>query len=132
MKHITTIAIIDDDDIFVLLTKKVIESANIADKVKIFENGQDAIDFFKENSTKPNLLPEIALLDLSMPIMDGWQFLEEYTLLKPKIEKKTVIYIVTSSISPEDIKKAKSIEIVSDYFIKPVTKEQLIEIVKKL
>lgn len=132
MKLIKTIAIIDDDDIFVYITKKAVEQTNIVQQIKVFGNGKDAIDFFKENTDNPDLLPEIILLDLSMPIMDGWQFLQEYTKIKPKIQKKITIYIVTSSISPEDMKKAKSIDAVSDFIIKPITKDKLIEIIKKL
>jgi CheY-like chemotaxis protein len=132
MKLVKTIAIIDDDDIFVYITKKAVEQTNIVQQIKVFGNGKDAIDFFKENTDNPDLLPEIILLDLSMPIMDGWQFLQEYTKIKPKIQKKITIYIVTSSISPEDMKKAKSIDAVSDFIIKPITKDKLIEIIKKL
>lgn len=132
MKLIKTIAIIDDDDIFVYITKKAVEQTNIIQQIKVFGNGKDAIDYLKENCSNPDLLPEIILLDLSMPIMDGWQFLDEYTKIKPKIGKKIIIYIVTSSISPEDMRKAKNIDAVSDFIIKPITKDKLIEIIKKL
>ena len=76
------------------------------------------------------LLPQIILLDLSMPIMDGWGFLEEYKLLILAIGKKITLYIVTSSISPHDIERAKNINAVSDYIIKPVTKEKFAGIIK--
>ncbi|MET0759299.1 MAG: response regulator [Flavobacterium sp.] len=132
MKLIKTIAIIDDDDIFVYITKKAVEQINLVEQIKVFGNGKDAIDYLKENCCKPELLPEIILLDLSMPIMDGWQFLDEYTKIKPKIGKKIIIYIVTSSISPDDMKRAKKIDAVSDFIIKPITKDKLIEIIKKL
>lgn len=132
MKVTKTIAIIDDDDIFVYITKKAVEQINFIQQIKVFGNGKDAIDYLKENSGNPDLLPEIILLDLSMPIMDGWQFLDEYTKIKPIIGKKIIIYIVTSSISPEDMRKAKSIDTVSDFIIKPITKDKLMEIIKKL
>jgi CheY-like chemotaxis protein len=124
--------IIDDDEVYVYLIKKIIKQTNLVDLIKIFGNGLDAIDFLKENSDNPDSLPEIILLDLSMPIMDGWQFLEEYMLLYPKLGRKITIYIVTSSISPSDIIKAKSISEVTDYIIKPITKEKLIEIIHAL
>ncbi|HLF51544.1 response regulator [Flavobacterium sp.] len=132
MKLVKTIAIIDDDDIFVYITKKAVEQTNIVQQIKVFGNGKDAIDFFKENVDNPDLLPEIILLDLSMPIMDGWQFLDEYSKIKYKIGKKIIIYIVTSSISPDDMRRAKKIDAVSDFIIKPITKDKLIEIIKKL
>lgn len=132
MKRIKNLVLVDDDDVFVYLTKKIIEQTDLVERIKIFKNGWDAIKFIKENAGNPDLLPDIILLDLNMPIMDGWSFLEEYILLRPKFGKKITIYIVTSSISPHDIDKAKGINAVSDFIIKPVTKEKFIELLYKL
>jgi CheY-like chemotaxis protein len=132
MKTIKNLTLIDDDDIFVFLTKKAIESTNLVELIKVFGNGLDAINFLKENCDNVDSLPEIILLDLSMPIMDGWQFLDQFTKLIPKIEKKITIYICSSSISPSDVLLAKKNNAVSDYIIKPVTKEKLIELIKGL
>lgn len=126
------LTIIDDDDTFIYLTKKTVEQTNLVKLIKIFGNGLDAIDFLKKNKGNPDVLPEIILLDLSMPIMDGWQFLEAFTELNPKIGKKITIYICSSSISPDDIKKAKTISAVTDYIIKPITKDKLIEMIARL
>lgn len=131
MKSTKTIALIDDDDIFIFLITKIIKVSNLIDSIIVFGNGKEAITFLSENVTNPHLLPEIILLDLSMPIMDGWQFLEGLTKLDPHIEKKITIYICTSSISPDDLNKAKNIPYVTDFLIKPVTKEKLIEILEK-
>jgi CheY-like chemotaxis protein len=132
MNPIRTLLIIDDDEVFVYLTKKTIQETNLINLINVFGNGLDAINFIKENIDNPDSLPEIILLDLSMPIMDGWDFLEDYLLLMPKLSRKINIYIVSSSISPFDIVKAKSISAVSDYIIKPITREKLIEIIKPL
>lgn len=132
MKTIKNLTLIDDDDIFVFLTKKAIESTNLVEFIKVFGNGLDAINFIKENCDDVDSLPEVILLDLSMPIMDGWQFLDQFTKLIPKIEKKITIYICSSSISPSDILLAKKNNAVSDYIIKPVTKEKLTELIKGL
>lgn len=129
IKHLT---LVDDDDIFVFLTKKTIEQTNLVDLIKVFENGLDALNFLTENKNNVDALPEIILLDLSMPIMNGWQFLAEYTKLNPTIGKKITIYICSSSISPSDIARAKTISEVSDYIIKPITKDKLIDVIKKL
>jgi CheY-like chemotaxis protein len=64
--------------------------------------------------------------------MDGWEFLEEYALLKPKLTKDITIYIITSSVSPADIIKAKSLKEVSDYIVKPITKEQFVAILENI
>ena len=132
MNKVKTLGIVDDDKIYTFLVKQTIEETNLVDIIKIFDNGLDAIDFLKKNADNRDTLPEIILLDLSMPIMDGWEFLEEYLLLSPKLGREITIYIISSSISPYDIAKAKSISLVTDYIIKPVSKEKLIEIFKKM
>ena len=130
MKPVRTIMIVDDDDVFVFLTKKAIDKLDLFDQLIIFDNGLDAINYLKENIERIDLMPDIILLDLSVPIMDGWQFLDEFVLLSPKMGRKIIIYIVSSSISPNDIRRAANIDVVSDYIIKPVTKDQLTEIMK--
>jgi CheY-like chemotaxis protein len=132
MNRIKNIALIDDDDVFVFLTTKAINKTSLVDLIKVFDNGMEALNFFEENKGNLEALPEIILLDLSMPIMDGWQFLEEYTKLYPHLGKKITIFICSSSISPDDVSRAKSISEVSDYILKPVTTEKLIEIIIKL
>ena len=132
MTTLKTLTIVDDDDIFVFLTTKIIEQTNLVDLIKVFGNGLDAINFLKENKNNVDALPDIILLDLNMPIMNGWQFLEKYNKLNPTIGKKITIYICSSSISPDDITRAKTISEVSDYIIKPITKDKLIDLIKKL
>lgn len=132
MNQIKNLVLVDDDDTFVFLTKKTIEQTKLVDLIKVFENGLEALNFLKENKNNVSALPEIILLDLSMPIMNGWQFLEEYTKLNPTIGKKITIYICSSSISHDDITRAKKINEVSDYIIKPITKEKLIDLIKNL
>lgn len=132
MTTLKNLTIVDDDDIFVFLTTKIIEQTNLIDLIKVFGNGLDAINFLKENKNNVDALPDIILLDLSMPIMNGWQFLEKYNKLNPTIGKKITIYICSSSISPDDITRAKTISEVSDYIIKPITKDKLIDLIKKL
>ena len=132
MNKVKTLGIVDDDKIYTFLVKKTIEETNLVDMVKIFDHGLDAINFLKKNAANSDTLPEIILLDLSMPIMDGWEFLEEYVMLSPKLDKTITIYIISSSISPYDIEKAKNISLVTDFIIKPISKEKLIEIFKKL
>lgn len=131
-KKIKNLIIVDDDDLFVFLTKKAIVLSNVVETVTSFNNAVDALEFFRNNASNQDILPEIVFLDLSMPIMDGWQFLDEYAKIKMNISRKILIYIVSSSISPIDINRAKAISLVSDFLIKPVTKEELIDIVRKM
>jgi len=114
------------------LTKKTIESAHVNTNIKVFGNGKDAIDYLERSIPHTELLPELILLDLSMPIMDGWGFLEEYIQLRPSLPKPIAIYIVSSSISPHDMRRAKDISAVTDFVIKPITKEKFSEIISQL
>lgn len=129
MKKIDIIALIDDDPAFVYITEKIIEKTNQFREVMVFDNGLNALNYLKENIGNSLHLPNIIFLDLSMPVMDGWQFLEEYALLNIENKSKITVYICSSSISPYDITRAKSISEVTDFIIKPITKEKLTEIV---
>lgn len=132
MKKTKKILLVDDDEIFVYLIKKTISDVTPTDQIKVFGNGQDAIDFLKKVAEDKQSLPDIIFLDLTMPVLDGWGFLEEYVLLKPKFGKKITLYILSSSVSPSDILRAKKITSVSDFIIKPVSKEKFIEAITKL
>ena len=126
MKKINTVCIVDDDDIYVRLTKRLIQSADFADNTLVFKNGLDAIKYIKENKAASEKLPDAILLDLNMPIMDGWQFLDEFSESPP--EKNIAIYIISSSIDPVDLTKSKEYPVVKNYFTKPVQVNTLEEI----
>lgn len=132
MTPLKQLTLVDDDDVFVFLTTRMLEKYQLVDLIKIFDNGYEALVFIKENMDNIESLPDIILLDLSMPIMDGWQFLDEFVKINPKIGKKITVFICSSSISPDDVARAKSINAVSDFIIKPMTKDKLIEIIKNL
>lgn len=123
--------IVDDDQTFVFLTKKTISSTHIESQISEFNDGQEAIDFLRNIAGNAELLPDIIFLDIFMPILDGWGFLEEYKLLLPKLAKKIEIFIVSSTIAPHDIERAKSHPMVSDLFIKPLVKDKIIELLNK-
>ncbi len=126
MKKVNLTCIIDDDPIFVFGIKKVMELINFSDSIMVFKNGQEALDNLKPIILSKEELPDIILLDLNMPVLDGWQFLDEF--IKIPCEKKIIIYVVSSSIDPEDILRAKSYQGVSDYIVKPITIERLKEV----
>ena len=117
MKIINTVCIIDDDPIFRFGTKKLMESVQPSLIFMVYKNGKEAFDdlFLKIKSSES--IPDVILLDLNMPIMDGWQFLDE--CLKNKLLEKIPIYIVSSSVDSRDIEKAKKYKIVNNYIIKP-------------
>jgi two-component system, chemotaxis family, chemotaxis protein CheY len=125
------IAIVDDDKIFQLTAAKTIKSTALTDKVLQFENGEVALEFIRDNVHNPVVLPDYVFLDINMPFIDGWMFLEDYALLKPTLPKSITIYMVSSSIDPRDMDRANQNNNVKGYVIKPVTREKFIELLKR-
>lgn len=115
--------IIDDDKMSVKLMTILMNKNNFCEEVLPFNNAQLAIAALKENCIDNENLPDAILLDLNMPVMDGWQFLDEY--LKLPIKKEISIFIISSSIDPFDIEMAKKYSPVKDYIIKPITAKKL-------
>lgn len=125
MNKINIACVIDDDEIYTFAVKRIIAHAKFAEKTLFFHNGKVALDFFIEYLNQADMLPDVILLDINMPVLDGWQFMDEFVKLKPHIDKKVIVYIVSSSIAEDDLNKARSIEAVSDFIVKPITVEKL-------
>lgn len=121
-QNIERVCIIDDDDIYISLVCKIIKLKKLSDAVLVFNNGKEALDFFLESldNNQKKEVPQVILLDLNMPVMDGWEFLDEFSKIRNKISEKINLYVVSSSIDSRDIERAKSIDVVSDYLIKPI------------
>ncbi|RZT00327.1 response regulator [Aquimarina brevivitae] len=122
-----TFCVIDDDLIHQFIIKKMIAGipADFEKNVLVFSNGLEAITYLKNAISNHDELPDIILLDINMPIMNGWQFLEQYKSIFPSLNKKITIYILSSSDNPHDIARVKEFKEVSGYFIKPITENEL-------
>jgi CheY-like chemotaxis protein len=129
---VKNILLIDDDPIFVYLMRRIINSTSYTCEINAFTDGELAINRLNEIRDKNELLPDLIFLDLSMPVMDGWEFLNEYSQLRPAIKKDITLYIVSSSISPKEVERAKTFRAVSDFLIKPLGKAKVIEIIDNL
>ena len=99
--------VIDDDNIYQIIVKKIMERSEMFSEISSFKNGKDAIDELYNSSENIDAIPDIILLDINMPIMDGWEFMDELGVIKPKFNADIVVYIVSSSISIEDKNKSK-------------------------
>ncbi|MDO7135654.1 MULTISPECIES: response regulator [Algibacter] len=126
------ICIVDDDDIYQFTVVKTLELLEFEKNIKVFSDGEEALEFLLSNLNQNDELPDVIFLDINMPIMDGYQFMEEYVKIKSKLGKKTVIYMVSSSVDPVDIEKAKRISDISDYIIKPIEPGKLKSIMEQL
>lgn len=124
MNQIQSLYLIDDDTVFHYLTNKIIRETKKVVSIVSFYNGAEAIEMLTLAQNSNARLPDVILLDLSMPIMDGWEFLEEFShKIKPK-NQPIIIYIVSSSISPTDIQRVNHYKSVKDFIIKPITREK--------
>jgi len=124
VQPVKTVCVIDDDKIYVYGLKKLISLKQLCPNLIEFPNGKEAIDFFNDPQNQQQL-PDIILLDIDMPVMDGWDFMEHYAQILPRLGKKITVYMVSSSIDDADMKRAKNITEVSDYVVKPVSQDKL-------
>ena len=115
--------VIDDDKLSIKLMSMLIAKNNFCEEITSFHNPQNALDELKNNAKDPSKLPDVILLDLNMPVLDGWQFLDEFILVE--FAKKIIVFIVSSSIDPSDLEMAKNYPIIKDYIIKPLSSEKL-------
>lgn len=106
------IFLVDDDPIQNMLTSKLIETVDASLDLKVFHNGEEVLE-----GISGGLKPSMILLDINMPIMDGWEFLEEYV----KQRRQAKVVMLSSSNMPEDRARTDEFECVVDYFLKPIT-----------
>ena len=120
-KNTSLACIIDDDNLYVHLLKKIIQTRKLCENLLLFNDGKQSIDYFEsllENLSEEKV-PDIIFIDLNMPVMDGWEFIERFTKIENRFNKLITLYIVSSSIDPVDISRAKALSNIKDYLIKP-------------
>jgi CheY-like chemotaxis protein len=131
MRKLKCVLLVDDDAATNFLNKKIIESSGLIDEVHVAESGVRALEFLSaagEEHATFNCKPDMILLDINMPAMDGWEFMDNYRNLHlPKGE--IVIVMLTTSLNPDDEIKAHEIRGITAFKNKPLTKNLLREIV---
>jgi len=127
--RVANLWIIDNDPMVSFYIKRLTELGALADIITIYDSPRGAVDYLLLHKTSLEHLPDIILLDIYMPEMDGWEFLQEFQKIKDKLMKNVEIHIITSSNHPKDISRAQSFPEVKSYLQKPVTLEALQEVV---
>ncbi|MDX1277396.1 response regulator [Oceanihabitans sediminis] len=130
MNRANLICIIDDDPIFVFAAKKCLKASNLCDKVSVYKNGLEAINNIKLVAESGEVLPDVIFLDINMPIMDGWQFLDEF--IKLRISKNITVFIVSSSVDPADIEKSETYSEVQSFLVKPINKVSVLKALREV
>lgn len=127
-KKLNSILLIDDDPDDNYFHQIIINEMNMVNHIDIVVNGIEAIAYLKKENQIP---PELIFLDLNMPKMNGWEFLEQYKHLDIAQKAKVLILILTTSANPDDIKRAKEIQEVMGFETKPLSRELLTEILQQ-
>jgi len=122
------LCIIDDDPTYVFALNYLLKINNLCHDTLVFNNGEQALAYFSEHRGSEEKLPHIVFLDMSMPMMDGWDFMDAYCQLKPQLKLDVALYMMSSSISKHDMFRAKEYEQITGYLIKPMEMEELVKI----
>ncbi|SNY94939.1 response regulator [Flagellimonas pacifica] len=120
--EVNKVFLVDDDEIFRTAAEILIKSEGLTRTIEQYKNGLDAYNKLLELAGKINELPDIILLDINMPLMNGWEFLEELRMAPDLINDQVHIYILTSSIAPDDLNLSKEYGFIRGYITKPLTK----------
>jgi CheY-like chemotaxis protein len=128
MKYIMLVDDSPDDNFF---HEREIKKANPENIVIAKDSGQDALDYLRAEKDTHSPHPDLIFLDINMPGMNGWEFLQEYGRLGKELQSRALIIMLTTSENPDDEARAKSLGFISDYITKPLTKVLMDDIIGK-
>jgi len=130
-QKLKSILLIDDEEVANYINETIIRRIDCCEKVVSVQSGQDALDYLTKQVEGTYPQPDLIFLDINMPGMSGWEFLEHYHQLKKSQQGKVIVVMLTSSVNPDDVEKARSIEEINEFKTKPMTEEMLNEIIKE-
>jgi CheY-like chemotaxis protein len=132
MSAIKNTYIIDDDSSFTYIIKLQLKGLGKFGKILTYKNGQEGIRSLTKQVNANEAIPEVIFLDLNMPIMDGWEFLDDFVKFSNKVRQRISLYIVSSSIDPRDLERIHKLDNVKGYILKPITVDDLNSVINKI
>lgn len=122
--------LIDDNEDDNFFHERVIRKSSYADMILVKQSALDALNYLKKDLLESEY-PDLIFLDINMPAMNGWEFLEEFNQLTKVSQRNPIIIMLTTSDNPDDKENANTYKIVSDFKTKPLTKDMLDSIIQK-
>lgn len=123
------VLIVDDDPILIMVCTRIMKITGFSEEVVSAKEGREGMDYlYKQLQESPYNLPELILLDINMPVLNGWEFLDEFIELLPQIPTTIPVYMLSSTIDQADFDKAETYSVVKGFYSKPLTRENLAEI----
>jgi CheY-like chemotaxis protein len=130
-KKLNSVLLVDDDEATNYLNSEFIEESAITDNIEVAMNGAEAIEFLRSAlASSPRSIPELIVLDINMPVMNGWEFIEAFRTLNGVDKNQITIAMLSASLNPEDKSRAEQIKEVSLFKTKPLDQEVINEIMK--
>lgn len=128
MSRIMNVCIVDDDELFQFVMRQHLQRLGLADHIQKCTDGAQALKYLKSHLNDPDQLPDLILLDINMPYMDGWEFMREFEHLSLPAGKRIRIYILTSSTHESDLQRAREFPCLSGYLVKPIDRNVIHEL----
>lgn len=124
------VVIIDDESSSLFISRRIIEKANVFKNIQTFESPKTALNYLNKIYSEEDIneIPDLILVDINMPVMDGWEFVRQFEQIPNELTQNTTINILSSSISQVDLQTAQSLKKVNKFLSKPLT----IELIKSL